>query len=81
MKKFSTMQELSDYMEYLERRIAAQENNGFSKNIFKRSFEIWGHWLLANVLISLVAGIIGAVTYACVMVGFLAFLGQIIQKK
>jgi hypothetical protein len=61
---FKNMDELKAYLDQLERRVdaidqkQAPQTNLISRNFLKRAFAVWGHFFVANLIISTVIGTI-----------------------
>lgn len=62
-RKFRNMEELKDYLAELEARVEKVEGKSLSGNFLKRSFQIWGYYFVAHLIIGTITGAIFAVLY------------------
>jgi hypothetical protein len=100
-RQFENMNDLSTYLDGLERRVNVleaennrlrsmpQANPGMdgnmisryvaqaipqtslvSPNFLSRAFAVWGHYFVANLLISIIVGVIIGALYACLILVF-----------
>ncbi|NOH00634.1 MAG: hypothetical protein HND47_00990 [Chloroflexi bacterium] len=85
--KFKNMDELMNYLTTLEKQVQILDErvrdvqykklpktNLISKNFIKRSFAVWGHFFIANLIITLILG--------AIYIGIaIAILGNVSQSK
>lgn len=76
MPKFKNTEELEQYLEQLERkvdRIYGEEklprSSLFSDNFIERSFAVWAHYLVANLVITGIVGALIAIFYVILTAG------------